>query len=337
MSNEITLGPKYTKRGKLPKKAIERPERQEVPEGVLNAVMFMRMPPSEKKLELIGYSNYSYWKSTVRTFLKSKLSIVLVILMASLIAMSFLYPAISTTNPNQVSLNTSTWNRPPTETHLFGTDGLGRDIWARTWYGTRTSILLAFTIALFDVGIGVFAGALWGYVKKSDRIMMEIYNIITNIPATVYLILLSYIMRPGFWTIVIALSSRGWITIAMFIRNKVVSLRESEYNIASQCLGTPLIRILTKNIIPFLVSIIIMQTALTIPYSIGSEVFLGFIGLGLPLDTVSLGNMVNQGRNTFLLYPYQLTWPTVVLTLITVSFYITGNKFADASDPKNHQ
>jgi oligopeptide transport system permease protein len=143
-------------------------------------------------------------------------------------------------------------------------------------------------------------------------------------------------MQPSFWTIVIALSSRGWITIARFIRNKVISLREAEYNVASQTLGTPLWRILRKNIIPFLVSIIIMETALTIPYSIGSEVFLGFIGLGLPLDTVSLGNMVNQGRSNFMLYPYQLTWPTVVLAFITVSFYITGNKFADASDPRNH-
>ena len=79
-----------------------------------------------------------------------------------------------------------------------------------------------------------------------------------------------------------------------------------------------------------------METALTIPYSIGAEVFLGFIGLGLPLDSVSLGNMVNQGRNTFMLYPWQLAWPTLILALVTVSFYILGNRFADASDPKTH-
>lgn len=302
----------------------------------VTADLFEPAPSGEGKSELVGYSNYSYWSSTMRTFLKSPLSRILLVLMAGLILMSFLYPLLSSADPNKVMLDSSLWNRKPGDGHWFGTDGLGRDIWARTWYGTRTSILLAFTIAFFDVGIGVVAGALWGYVRKSDRIMTEIYNVITNIPATVYLILLSYIMRPGFWTIVIALSSRGWITIARFIRNKVISLRESEYNIASQCLGTPLHRILGKNIIPFLVSIVIMQTALTIPYSIGSEVFLGFIGLGLPLDTVSLGNMVNQGRSNFMLYPHQLTWPTLVLALITVSFYIAGNKFADASDPKNH-
>ena len=79
-----------------------------------------------------------------------------------------------------------------------------------------------------------------------------------------------------------------------------------------------------------------METALTIPYSIGSEVFLGFIGLGLPLDTVSLGNMINIGRNTFMLYPYQLAYPTTILSIVTISFYIIGNKFSDASDPRNH-
>ncbi|HRZ90974.1 MAG TPA: ABC transporter permease subunit, partial [Spirochaetia bacterium] len=99
---------------------------------------------------------------------------------------------------------------------------------------------------------------------------------------------------------------------------------------------TPLRRMITKNVLPYLVSILIMEAALTIPYSIGSEVFLGFIGLGLPIDTISLGNLVNQGKNNFMLYPYQLTWPTVILAAITVSFYIVGNRFSDASDPRNH-
>ena len=173
-------------------------------------------------------------------------------------------------------------------------------------------------------------------MRKMDAVMIELYNIITNVPSTVYLVLLSYIMKPSFTTLVIALASRGWISEAKFMRNKILTLRESEYNIASQCLGTPLFRIVGKNIIPHLVSLIIMEAALTIPYSIGSEVFLGFVGLGLPLDTVTLGNMVNQGRANFMLYPYQMLYPASILCLITMSFYLVGNRFADASDPKNH-
>lgn len=286
--------------------------------------------------ERSGYSRYSYWRSTFRTFLKNPLSIALLTLILVLVAISFAYPALSSTDPNKVNLDTSAWNAKPGAGHVFGTDGLGRDIWARTWYGTRTSMLLGLVIALLDVGIGMIAGALWGYVKRIDRIMTELYNVLNNIPQTVFLILLTYIMRPGFWTIVVALCSTGWIGIARFVRNKVLMIRDAEYNIASRCLGTPLWRMITRNVLPYLVSILIMEAALTIPYSIGSEVFLGFIGLGLPLDTVSLGNLVNLGKNNFMLYPYQLTWPTAVLAAITVSFYIVGNKFSDASDPRNH-
>ena len=306
-----------------------------VPE--LGPELFVPAKAGEGDEERIGYEQYSYWRSTFRTFLKSPVSIMLLCVIVVLTLWSFLYPVISATDPNKVALDTELWNRSPAKGFgLFGTDQLGRDIWARTWYGTRTSLLLGFIIALLDVGIGMIAGALWGYVRRLDRIMTEIYNILTNIPQTVLLLLLSYIMRPGFWTIVVALCSTGWIGIARFIRNKVLMIRDSEYNIASRSLGTPLWRIITKNILPYLVSILIMEAALTIPYSIGAEVFLGFIGLGLPLDTVSLGNLVNMGKNNFMLYPYQLTWPTLILAAVTVSFYIAGNKFADASDPRNH-
>lgn len=298
--------------------------------------MFQKLHFDDKISEEGGYSNYSYWGSTLRTFFKNNVSKFLVILILVLVLYSFLYPVFSSVDPNQVTLDTEQWNSKSSKEHLFGTDGLGRDIWARTWYGTRNSLLLAITIALVEVGVGSIVGALWGYVRKLDPIMLELYNIITNIPSTVYLVLLSYIMKPSFFTIVIALASRGWISEAKFMRNRILSLRESEYNVASQCLGTPLMRIVGKNIIPHLISLIIMETALTIPYSIGSEVFLGFIGLGLPLDTVTLGNMVNQGRAYFMLYPYQMLYPASVLCLITVSFYVVGNKFADASDPKNH-
>lgn len=309
--------------------------KHEIP--MVNDELFRPAPFNESEAELTGFARYSYWRSTFRTFLKSPVSIALLALIFVLTLFAFMYPVLSKTDPNAVALDTSRWNlKPGAEGGIFGTDGLGRDIWARTWYGTRTSLLLGFVIALFDVGIGMIAGALWGYVKRIDRIMTELYNVLNNIPQTVFLVLLAYIMRPGFWTIVVALCSTGWISIARFVRNKVMSIRDAEYNIASRCLATPLPRIIQKNVLPYLVSILIMEAALTIPYSIGAEVFLGFIGLGLPVEAVSLGNLVNQGKNTFMLYPYQLTWPTVVLAAITISFYIVGNRFADASDPRNH-
>jgi len=304
--------------------------------STIDTALFAPAPFDAAEAERSGYARYSYWRSTLRTFLKSPVSVALLVVMTGLSVFSFVYPAVSAAEPNAVSLDVESWNMPPRQSSPFGTDGLGRDMWSRTWYGTRTSLSLGFIIALLDVGVGMVAGALWGYVKKLDRVMTELYNVFTNIPQTVFLILLSYIMRPGFWTIVLAMCSTGWLSVARFVRNKVMTLRDAEYNVASRCLGTPLSRVIGRNILPQLVSVIIMEAALTIPYSIGAEVFLGFIGLGLPLDTVSLGNLVNMGRNNFMIYPYQLFWPTAVLAAITISFYIAGNKFADASDPRNH-
>ena len=286
--------------------------------------------------EKTGVSNYSYWKSTLRTFFKSKSVIILCTVVVLILLMSFLYPLISSTDPTKVSTNPQDWNHRPSLEHLFGTDSLGRDIFARAWYGCRTSFILAFCIALSDVGIGMIMGALWGYNKKLDPIMIEIYNIMTNVPSTVYLVLLAYIMNTSYLTLFISMASRGWIVEARFFRNRILSIRDSEYNIASQCLGTPMRRIATRNIIPHIISLIIMEAALCIPYSIGSEVFLGFVGVGMPVDAITLGNMVNHGRASFTLHPYQMLLPAAVLCIITVAFYFLGNKFADASDPRNH-
>lgn len=303
---------------------------------VLNPLKFRAAVFDHLSSEDIGYSNYSYWKSTLRTFFKNKAVLLLVILIAAIIVMSFVYPIASPIDPNEVSLFPLTWNQRPSAEHWFGTDTLGRDIWTRAWYGVRNSFILAFCIALSDVGIGMIVGAIWGYNKKLDPIMIEIYNIITNIPSTVYLVLLAYIMNTSYLTLFVSMASRGWIVEARFFRNRILSIRDSEYNVASRCLGTPMRRIATKNIIPHIISLIIMEAALCIPYSIGSEVFLGFVGVGLPVDAITLGNIVNHGRASFTLHPYQMLLPTIILCIITVAFYVIGNKFADASDPRNH-
>lgn len=303
---------------------------------VLNPMKFRAAVFDHMQSEDAGYSNYSYWKSTIRTFFKNKAVLLLTVLIIGIIIMSFVYPIVSPIDPNEVSLFPMTWNQRPTKDHWFGTDTLGRDIWTRAWYGVRNSFMLAFAIALSDVGIGMIVGAIWGYNKKLDPIMIEIYNVITNIPSTVYLVLLAYIMNTSYLTLFISMASRGWIVEARFFRNRILSIRDSDYNVASRCLGTPMRRIATKNIIPHIISLIIMEAALCIPYSIGSEVFLGFVGVGLPVDAITLGNIVNQGRASFTLHPYQMLLPTIILCIITVAFYVIGNKFADASDPRNH-
>lgn len=222
---------------------------------------------------------------------------------------------------------------------LFGTNPIGQDLWARVWSGTRTSLYIGFMVAIVEAFVGILVGVLWGYVRALDRILTEIYNVLDNIPTTIVLILIAYIMSPSVSTLIFAMCLTNWMGMARFIRNQIIIIRDRDYNLASRCLGATPTQIMMKNLLPYLVSVIMLRMALSIPGAIGSEVFITYIGLGIPIDTPSLGNLINEGRKVFAGAPhlrYQLIFPTIVLSIITVSFYIIGNSFADAADPKNH-
>ena len=226
---------------------------------------------------------------------------------------------------------------PDDRPFLFGTNNTGQDLWSMVWSGTRTSLFIGFVVALIEAALGITIGVLWGYVRKLDRLLTEIYNVINNIPSTVVLILFAYIMRPGITTLIFAMSITGWVSMARFVRNQVVIIRDRDYNLASRCLGTGTMRIITRNLLPYLVSVIMLRMALAIPAAIGSEVFVTYIGLGLPLSIPSLGNLITVGRKLVSTpQAYQLIFPTIVLSVVTISFYIIGNAFADAADPRNH-
>ena len=112
--------------------------------------------------------------------------------------------------------------------------------------------------------------------------------------------------------------------------------RDREYNLASRCLGTKVSTILTRNILPYLISVIILRMALSIPQTIGYETTLSYLGLGLGVDTPSLGILLRNSRAFFLDFPYLLIFPAVIVSLITITFYLVGNAFSDAADPRNH-
>ncbi len=293
--------------------------------------------------EKAGYSNYSYWHSTVQVFLKNKTAVFFLGIIIVLLFFTFIQPFLPyQKDPTHIHINPETYmqfrNVKPGHEFWFGTNAIGQDLWARIWSGTRTSLLIGICVGLFEVIIGILVGTLWGYVKKLDRIITEIYNVWNNIPTTVILILLTYIFRPSLGTLIFAMVITGWLSMARLVRNLVTIIRDREYNMASRCLGTPTRRILIKNMLPYLVSVIMLRVALSIPYAIGAEVFLTYIGLGLPVQIPSLGNLVNEGR-VLMMSPslrYQLFFPAAIISMITISFYVMGNAFADAADPKNH-
>ena len=297
---------------------------------------------NEAEVERTGYSNYSYWSSTFRAFLKNKGAVVLLVLLLLLLAFTFIQPHLpGQYDPNMIVNDEAGMqyrNIPPGDQFILGTNSIGQDLWARIWAGTRTSLLIGLSVALAEALIGITVGVIWGYVRKADFILTEIYNIIDNIPNTIVLILISYILKPGVKTLIFTMCLTGWIQMARFIRNQILIIRDRDYNVASRCLGTPTAKIIIKNLLPYLVSVIMLRMALTIPSAIGNEVFITYIGLGLPVNIPSLGNLINEGRAliTSPALRYQLVYPTIILSFVTISFYIIGNAFSDAADPKNH-
>ena len=292
-----------------------------------------------KDAESVGYSNYSYWRCTFQAFWKNKMARLLLVFT---VVQPFLP---NQKDPNEIFNTYDKYGKPspmknkaPSAEYWFGTDNVGHDLWSRIWAGTRTSLLLAFIVASVNCVVGITVGILWGYVRKLDAILTEVYNIMDNIPRTIILILMSYILRAGMGTMIISMCIVGWLGMARFIRNQVVMIRDRDYNLASRCLGTPTGKIMIRNLLPYLVSVIMLQTALAIPMVLSDEVFLTYCGLGMPKNKPSLGGLVEEGRKVMMSpsQRYQLIIPAVVVTFITVSFYLIGNAFADASDPRNH-
>ena len=195
---------------------------------------------------------------------------------------------------------------------------------------------LALLVAIGECVVGITIGCLWGYVRALDRPITEVYNVINNIPMIIYMTLIALLVGQSFTIMAISLIAFGWLRMARNVRNLVLMYRDREYNLASRCLGTPVWRVLVKNIFPYLISIVILRLALSIPQTIALESTLSYLGLGLDITTPSLGILLRNARLYFLDEPYLLVFPAIIVSLITITFYLVGNAFSDAADPRNH-
>ena len=288
--------------------------------------------------ERTGYSNYSYWKSVWQNFVKKKVAVVMALVFFALLIFTFIAPMISIYDANTVRIdhpNRETRFLSPNSHFWFGTDSLGCDYWCQVWSATRTSIILSVSVSIGQIFVGVIIGLLWGYVRKLDRFFTELYNFIDNIPTIIYMTLIALMVGKSTLVMAVAMIAFYWLGTARNIRNLVFMYRDREYNLASRCLGTGLWRILTKNIFPYLISVIVLRLALSIPGIIAYETTLSYLGL-LDITTPSLGILLRDARSNFLEYPYLLVFPAAIVSLITVTFYLVGNAFSDACDPRNH-
>ena len=289
--------------------------------------------------ETIDAPAYSYWKSVMRQFLKKKSTITMLGILIAIILMSFIYPMFSNFDFNDVSKVNDFSMRyiKPSGQYWFGTDSNGKSLFDGVWFGARNSILISIIATVINLAIGVIIGGIWGISKTVDRVMMEIYNIISNIPALLIVIVLTYSIGAGFWNLIFAMTITGWVGIAYTIRVQIMRYRDLEYNLASRTLGTPTLKIVTKNIMPQLVSVIVTTTSQMLPSFISYEAFLSFFGLGLPVTVPSLGRLISDYSQNVTTNAYLFWIPLTTLILLSLTFFVVGQNLADASDPRTHR
>lgn len=289
--------------------------------------------------ETIDAPAYSYWKSVMRQFLKKKSTITMLGILIAIILMSFIYPMFSNFDFNDVSKVNDFSMRyiKPSSQYWFGTDSNGKSLFDGVWFGARNSILISIIATVINLAIGVIIGGIWGISKTVDRVMMEIYNIISNIPALLIVIVLTYSIGAGFWNLIFAMTITGWVSIAYTIRVQIMRYRDLEYNLASRTLGTPTLKIVTKNIMPQLVSVIVTTTSQMLPSFISYEAFLSFFGLGLPVTVPSLGRLISDYSQNVTTNAYLFWIPLTTLILVSLTFFVVGQNLADASDPRTHR
>ena len=293
----------------------------------------------EKESEHIAAPRYSYWKSVWRTFVRSKVTIPLTVFVIVLVIFSLVQPLYSGYSPTVApNINNSEMKYlPPSAEHIFGTDNIGNEVWDVVWAGARNSIIVSFISTAIIMTVGILVGALWGFSKKMDKWMIEVYNVLSNVPSLLLAMILSYVLGAGLVSLITVMVLIDWIFVAYFIRTQVMIIRDREYNMASKCLGTKTFTMIKRNILPYLVSVIVTYISREIPVLISYEVFLSYLGLGLGTNYASLGRTISQYRSFMTGYPHLFWIPVLVLAAIAISLYVVGQKLADATDPRTHR
>ena len=304
-------------------------------------LLFRRVPLNERESEHLAAEPYSYWKSVFRIFIKKPSAIISIISLVILVAAMIVIPFFAYKGAFESNIYEA--NLAPSAKHLFGTDLVGKDLFFCCFKGLQKSMVLAIISSVINVFVGTLVGLAWGYFRKLDPILIEIYNLFSNIPSLLLYMLLAFVFAHAFPNmsvearLVIALCLTGWIGVALFVRNQTLIITNREYNIASITLGTPAWRIMLRNLLPYLLAVIITEFSLMLPGMISSEVAMSFFGVGLPNTDISIGVLLDTGRRYFTTRPWQLLAPASLLAFIIFTFYLMGLALSDALDPRKHR
>lgn len=254
------------------------------------------------------------------------------VILGLMVAIAIAAPWIAGVDPSQI--NPRNRLKPPSSAHWFGTDHLGRDVFARTIYGTRVSLFVGFAVALLSTTIGLVIGLVSGFLRRLDAVVMRVMDGLMAVPAILLAIAMIALSRASIRTVIIAITIPEIPRVVRLVRGVVLTLREQLFVDAAVSLGAGLTRILAVHIMPNTVAPLVVQATYVCASAIIIEAILSFLGAGTPPDIPSWGNMMAEGRTYVLVGWWLLLFPGLFLSLVVLAVNLLGDGLRETLDPR---
>ncbi|MCA3287188.1 MAG: ABC transporter permease [Roseomonas sp.] len=223
---------------------------------------------------------------------------------------------------------------PPNETYWFGTDAYGRDIFTRTLYGGRVSLVIGAAVAVAATVVGLLIGVVAGYFRTADAILMRVMDGLMAIPGILLAIALMSLTRASIWIVILAITIPEVPRVARLVRSVVLSVREQVYIQAASAVGTRFSRLMLRHILPNTFAPLIVQATYIAASAVLVESYLSFLGVGTPPEIPSWGNIIAEGRLYVQIAFWNILFPSVFLAVMVLSINILGDGLRDMLDPR---
>jgi peptide/nickel transport system permease protein len=218
--------------------------------------------------------------------------------------------------------------------HRMGTDSLGRDVYSRVMYGARVSIFVGITVAIFSIVIGLMIGLASGYLRWLDPVIMRIMDGLMAIPGILLAIALVSLFRAGLPAVILAITVPEIPRVVRLVRSVVLSVREEPYVEAAVTVGTPTLKLLWRHILPNTLAPLIVQGTFICASAILAEAILSFLGIGIPPEVPTWGNIMAEGRALFRVFPHNILFPGLFLAATVLAVNLLGDGLRDLLDPR---